>query len=62
MTLGDEIAAAFNAGQEPPCVVCGGDGWYIGHEDECYDSGNCLCAGIQVECDCQTDAIRGDTT
>lgn len=35
---------------------CGGDGWYIDHEDECYETGDCNCSGVQVECECQSRA------
>jgi hypothetical protein len=34
------------------CPACGGDGWYVGHEDECYDTGDCVCSGVQVKCEC----------
>lgn len=53
-----QIAEAFYALQdqepsEPPCPGCGGDGWYVGHEDECYDTGDCCCSGVQIQCECQ---------
>lgn len=56
--LASQIAGAFNAlnEQEPPepaCPACGGDGWYVAHDDECYDTGDCCCAGEQVRCECQ---------
>lgn len=61
--LGREIAAAYvSLGTGEPyidepatCSSCGGHGWYIGHEDVCYDSGDCSCSGVQVECECQRD-------
>lgn len=35
------------------CTRCGGQGWDVGHEDECYESGDCNCSGVQIECpDC----------
>ncbi len=55
--LGDKIVVAYLTTGEPyidqpeSCPACGGDGWYIGHEDECYDTGDCNCSGVQVECD-----------
>lgn len=57
-TAGD-IAAAYNALNADPdeqpaaCPTCGGDGWYVGHEDACHDSGDCVCSGEQVQCECQ---------
>lgn len=59
--LGDRIAAAVNAMAEPQpdvCPHCGGDGWYVGHEDVCYDTGDCECSGVQVQCEC-AGACRG---
>lgn len=35
----------------PKCDACGGDGWYVDHAPECYDSGDCSCTGVQVQCD-----------
>jgi hypothetical protein len=29
------------------------DGWYVGHEDECYDTGDCCCSGVQIQCSCE---------
>lgn len=57
MNIGEQIAAAYNAlnDEQPPpdvCPTCGGDGWYVGHEDECYDTGDCVCSGVQVQCEC----------
>lgn len=61
LSLGAQIAAAFaetSADEElrprpNDCPACGGDGWYVGHEDECYDTGDCVCSGVQVRCECQ---------
>lgn len=33
------------------CPSCGGDGWYLGHEAQCYLDGDCNCSGVQVVCD-----------
>jgi len=33
------------------CQMCGGDGWYVGHDDECYETGDCNCSGVQVRCE-----------
>lgn len=60
MTLGDEIANAFNAvhadleDDRPTdkCPACYGEGWYVGHDDECYDTGDCVCSGERVRCEC----------
>ena len=35
------------------CPTCSGYGWWVDHEDECYQTGDCGCSGVQVECrDC----------
>lgn len=49
------IADAFNEQFEaaPACIWCGGLGTRIGHDDACYDTGDCHCAGVQVQCECQ---------
>lgn len=39
--------------QAGPCPGCGDDGWYVGHEDECHETGDCQCSGVQVECECR---------
>ena len=72
MNAASEIAAAMAwLGQDdepepgPMCPACGGDGWYVGHDDECYDTGDCVCGGVQVRCECQGEALAGsggDTT
>ena len=36
----------------PPCPRCEDRGWYMGHENECHESGVCRCSGVQVECGC----------
>jgi hypothetical protein len=57
--LANEIVVAYLSTGEPyidepdTCPACGGDGWYVGHEDECYDTGDCVCSGVQVRCECQ---------
>lgn len=34
------------------CPTCGDDGWIIDHDEECYESGDCIgCGGVQVRCD-----------
>jgi hypothetical protein len=33
------------------CSACGGDGWYVGHEDKCYETGDCGCSGVQLQCE-----------
>jgi hypothetical protein len=56
--IGKQIVVAYLTTAEPyideptTCPACGGDGWYVGHEDECYDTGDCVCSGVQVECEC----------
>lgn len=36
------------------CSDCGGDGWYVGHADQCNETGQCTCNGIQIQCEkCQ---------
>lgn len=63
MTLGDDVARSYNEIQgdlvdldddrEPDlCPACGGQGWYVGHDDECYDTGDCVCSGERVRCEC----------
>lgn len=38
------------------CETCEGYGAYIAHEDECYDTGGCVCGGTEVECpDCRLE-------
>ncbi len=32
------------------CPACKGDGWHIGHEDECHENG-CVCSGVQHLCE-----------
>ena len=32
------------------CSECGGDGWWVGHDEECYRSGDCGCSGVQIRC------------
>lgn len=58
-----QIVAAFNDATDEPredvCPACGGDGWYVGHEDECHDTGDCVCSGVQVECECQAADVSG---
>jgi len=58
--LEDAIAAFLGEQAEEftsdVCPVCRGDGWYIGHEDACYDTGDCQCGGVQVRCDCEARA------
>lgn len=49
--LGDDRLSAV------VCSACGGDGWYVGHEDECSETGDCNCSGVQIECECQS-AVR----
>lgn len=39
------------------CPDCGGEGFVIGHEDECYEDG-CVCSGVEVECSCQREPLR----
>lgn len=41
---------------EHECPGCGGDGWYVGHDDACDDAGDCVCSGVQVRCECQLSA------
>lgn len=50
--------AAANTAERPGftalvCPECGGDGWYVGHEDECHETGDCNCSGVQIQCECQ---------
>lgn len=33
------------------CPDCQGEGWYIGHENQCYAKGDCECSGVQEWCD-----------
>lgn len=33
------------------CSDCQGDGWLLGHEDQCYAKGACECSGVQEWCD-----------
>jgi hypothetical protein len=33
------------------CDLCAGDGWYVDHEDECYEDGDCNCSGVQRQCE-----------
>lgn len=33
------------------CSDCNGEGWYLDHEDECYENGRCNCTGVQVWCE-----------
>lgn len=54
--VSDQIVEAFNALQDDEaenewCYSCGGDGWYVGHDDECYDTGVCNCSRVQICCD-----------
>lgn len=44
-----DMAAKLAAG---PCPGCGDDGWYVGHEDDCHETGDCVCSGVQIECGC----------
>ena len=36
--------------RRPVCAECDGEGWYIGHEDACYEQCDCVCSGVQVPC------------
>jgi hypothetical protein len=40
----------------PTCPYCEGEGWYIDHEDECYENGACSCSGVQRQCNCEAAA------
>ena len=34
------------------CQRCNGDGWYVDHDDDCYEEGQCVgCGGVQRQCD-----------
>lgn len=60
--LGRQIGEAFVAlndddTQSAVCATCDGKGWYVGHEDACYDGDGCVCSGVQVECDCHDAEI-----
>ena len=47
-------AGEFGGLPEVECPSCGGDGWYVGHEDECWETGDCNCSGVQLQCEqCQ---------
>ena len=35
----------------PKCRTCDGNGWYVGHEDECCRTGDCACSGVQIQCE-----------
>lgn len=32
------------------CHSCKGEGWELDHEDECYETGDCNCTGVQMPC------------
>lgn len=49
----DSLAPSADPVYEPPpvCRSCNGDGWYVGHEDECHETGDCHCSGVQIPCE-----------
>ena len=51
------MPSASNGDTQPldvTCPDCQGEGWYIGHENQCYAKGDCECSGVQEWCDrCQ---------
>jgi hypothetical protein len=49
-TPGSDVCGCTRVMLAATCPDCGGDGWEIGHEDECYEQGDCVCAGVQVPC------------
>lgn len=50
------VYASWNPAKEiavEQCPHCQGEGWYIDHAPECYESGDCVnCGGVQVQCSC----------
>lgn len=60
-----EIEQRVNAATEGPwkewCESCDGDGWYAGHDDdECRELGDCVCTGVQIECEaCEGTGRQG---
>lgn len=52
-----------NTAEDATCTSCHGDGWYVGHEEECYTTGDCVCDGVQIQCETcgglgRLDAVR----
>lgn len=46
---------------DPTCPDCRGDGWVIGHENQCYAKGECECSGVQEQCERCRGSGRLDT-